>query len=747
MSVRNRVALVVASVLAAASTATAQPRPYIGYVYPAGGQQGTTVRIRLGGQNLDGVHGVIVTGKGVSGKLNTYLRRIGPQETTLLREQLDELRKQVPKKSWDALAQATQGTDASMNADIGMLSREMMSRLTQGGHGPGVRTVALESLGIDKNIASLVTRIRTRMNEYVQRPASAAISSLVIAEVTFDPDAEPGKRELRLVTARGASNPLVFYVGRLPETSRLPMLISEIQVLGKEALALRRRHEENSSEMPIAVPSTVNGQIASAEVHRYRFKARKGQHLVISTAARELIPFIADAVPGWFQPVLTIYDSRGNEVAYNDDYRFNPDPLLLFEVPRNDEYVMTITDAIFRGREDFVYRVTVDQMPLVTSIFPLGARAGTTPLVAMKGWNLEEAELKPPPADAKPGIHFLSAAKSDRNSNPVPFAVDTLSESFDKEPNNQADEAQKVQLPVIINGRIDRPDDWDVFEFTGRAGETVVAEVKARRLNSPLDSVIRLTDARGTPLAMNDDHDDLEAGTNTHLADSYLTLKLPADGVYYVHVGDTTRSGGDEYGYRLRISGPRPDFALRVAPSSVFLRRGNSDTVSIYVERKDGFAGPIKLALKTPPAGISAAPVTNTGTQPVAKLTIRAGSAAAAGPFNLVVEGSAKIGSDEVVREAVPAEDRMQAFLWRHLVPAKELKAVVFNPTADGSKPRRKRDYAAAKTAPADPATGKPKFTRQQVAGRLRQLDLLFDEGLLSAEFHRKKVAECGGTE
>ena len=34
----------------------AQPRPYIGFVYPPGGQQGTSVQIRLGGQNLDGVH-------------------------------------------------------------------------------------------------------------------------------------------------------------------------------------------------------------------------------------------------------------------------------------------------------------------------------------------------------------------------------------------------------------------------------------------------------------------------------------------------------------------------------------------------------------------------------------------------------------------------------------------------------------------------------------------------------------------
>ena len=36
-----------------------------------------------------------------------------------------------------------------------------------------------------------------------------------------------------------------------------------------------------------------------------------------------------------------------------------------------------------------------------------------------------------------------------------------------------------------------------------------------------------------------------------------------------------------------------------------------------------------------------------------------------------------------------------------------------------------------------------PKFTRQQIAGRLRQLRLLYEDGLLTDEFYEAKVAEC----
>jgi len=43
----------------------------------------------------------------------------------------------------------------------------------------------------------------------------------------------------------------------------------------------------------------------------------------------------------------------------------------------------------------------------------------------------------------------------------------------------------------------------------------------------------------------------------------------------------------------------------------------------------------------------------------------------------------------------------MQAFLWRHLVPAQELQALVYSPSAAGADlPRRKRNGKGKKGAP-----------------------------------------------
>jgi len=59
------------------------------------------------------------------------------------------------------------------------------------------------------------------------------------------------------------------------------------------------------------------------------------------------------------------------------------------------------------------------------------------------------------------------------------------------------------------------------------------------------------------------------------------------------------------------------------------------------------------------------------------RVTLLAPPAPTEKPLSLSMEGRATIQGDEVVRRAVPAEDMMQAFAYRHLVPAKALEVAV----------------------------------------------------------------------
>ena len=260
-----------------------------------------------------------------------------------------------------------------------------------------------------------------------------------------------------------------------------------------------------------------------------------------------------------------------------------------------------------------------------------------------------------------------------------------MPECLEQEPNDSQETAQAVTLPVIVNGRIDHPGDWDVFRFEGRTGDPVVAEVYARRLDSPLDSVIKLTDVAGKQLAFNDDYEDKGSGLNTHHADSYFNTVLPANGTYYLWLGDTQHKGGPEYSYRLRLSPPQPDFALRVVPSSLNVRAGGSVPLTVYALRKDGFTNQITLVLDGAPAGFKLTGDFIPAGQNQVQVTLTAPPTALPEPVSLSLQGCAVFQGRALLRKAVPAEDMMQAFAYRHLVPVKELEVAVLkrpNPRA-----------------------------------------------------------------
>ena len=600
--------------------------PHAGYVYPAGGRQDTTIKALVGGQFLDGVTSAIVSGKGVQAKIIEFNKPLAGQALNDLREKLQELQKKAE----------------------------------------------------DPSVREELQSTRQRVGDSVRRNAAPALSEQVTLEITIAPDAEPGSRQLRLNTALGLSNPLVFCVGQLPEFLEKDVKNgpADMELAVTLPATVNRRLIPGDIDR-IKFPARMPPQYMPGDVDRYRFLARRGQHLVFVVSARDLMPYLADAVPGWFQATLTLYDIQGHEVAYEDDYHFHPDPVLQYEVPSDGEYILEIKDALFRGREDFVYRIAMGELPFVTSIYPLGGRAGKSINVDVTGWNLPSNKLIFNAKGKENGTYTISMATKDLSSNRLPFAVEGLPEIVEKETAHTPRDARIVKLPVIVNGRIDRPGKWDVFGFKGRKGDKIVAEVSARRMESPLDSVIELTDTAGRQLAFNDDTEDKGEGLETHHADSFLMTTLPADGKYFIRIGDVQHKGGPAYVYRLRLSAPRPDFDLRVSPSSINASGGATIPVTVTALRRDGFEGDITLALKGAPGGFTLSGALVPAGQDQVRLTLTVPSSAAGSHLNLRIEGRSPIQGRTLVRQAIPADDMMQAFAYHHLVPADELRLTV----------------------------------------------------------------------
>jgi len=721
--------------IACAATAWGQERePHIGYLYPAGGRQGTTFSVSVGGQFLERAAGAYVSGEGVSAKVSGYEGPFGLLNGAQFQELMDRLQKLREKR---VAEQAGKNVPARPPAPAAAAAKPDGAKpgsapAGKGAAAPPKRTpVALPDLPELRNLDEMslmqlrqVTEKFVRIRNSRPKPPLAETATL---EVTIAPDAALGDREIRLRTPAGLTNPLLFEVGRLPEVRKPDRNNAEADnapsLRGQQPRAVTEpaRAPEAADDLGILSPPMVlNGQILGGQVDRFRFRAQRGQKLVITTQARRLIPYLADAVPGWFQAVVTVSDAKGRELAAADHYRFDPDPVLFLEVPADGEYVLEIHDSIYRGRADFVYRIAVGEQPFITQMFPLGARAGTTTTASISGWNLPERRLR---LDTQAGcdrVRRTAWSGKEGCSNSVKYAVDTLPEC-EAIASSAALKAQRVTLPQIINGRISHPGDTNVFRFQGRAGDEVVAEVYARRLGSPLDSLLRLADATGQVLAWNDDFEDKGEGLLTHQADSCLRVRLPADGTYYVYLTDAQNAGSDAHAYRLRISAPQPDFALRLTPSSLNVGAGRPVAVTVHALRKDGFDGEIAVSLKNAPPGFALAGARIPSGRDSVRMTLTAPRVALDQPVALQLEGRATISGAVITRPVVPAEDLMQAFAYRHLVPEQELLVAV-----TGAR-RWMPNLAPAEAGPLGVPAGGTAQLRIQYPPRAPVADIKFD--------------------
>jgi hypothetical protein len=509
------------------------------------------------------------------------------------------------------------------------------------------------------------------------RPSEAVRVSISIA-----PDAEPGEHDLRLMTPAGVSMRGRFFVDELPEVT-----------------AFEPNSEKADAARVESLPAVLNGQLFTTATYQggpdrgyWRFPAKAGQTLVCECQGRALLPFTYWAVPGWLDACLALNDSDGRRLKFVDDFRFKPDPVLFHKVEKDGEYLLEVRDVLYRGSQDFIYRVRIGALPYITHVFPLGGRRSSTAKIELHGVNLPDSSMDLALGANSPPLRYLSVRQNGATSNAVPFAVDDLPEVLESEPNDSPATANRVPVPVVINGRIQKPGDEDYFVFKAEAGQTLLMEVQARRLDSPLDSVLTLFDGEGKKLDENDDppsplaqpnpannmpYPDLACNVDpvdalaTHVADSRLLHTFSKAGDYVVRIRDVREEGGEEYAYRLKIAPARPDYVLRINTDSARLAQGDSVALAVTVLRKDGFDGEIGLAVQDLPPGLSASDAVIPAKQHETQLTITASAGAAPGLCFPTVVGTATVDGRPLVRKAVPVETVVQAFYIKHWVPTK----------------------------------------------------------------------------
>jgi hypothetical protein len=150
------------------------------------------------------------------------------------------------------------------------------------------------------------------------------------------------------------------------------------------------------------------------------------------------------------------------------------------------------------------------------------------------------------PADVPVGIYDVRLVGKWGVSNPRAFVVGDLVEMLEKEPNNEVDQAQRVELNSTVNGAIAAPTDVDYFVFAGKKGQRVIVSCLASSIDSRLHAALELYDKAGRRLAFN---------RNYQGTDALLDQTLPADGDYFVRLHEFTYTqGSPEHFYRLSIT-------------------------------------------------------------------------------------------------------------------------------------------------------------------------------------------------
>ena len=488
------------------------------------------------------------------------------------------------------------------------------------------------------------------------KPVDSKDANNARISVTIAADAAPGERELRVMNAGGVSNRYRFQVGELPEIDE------------------KEPNSEKSAPQAIAsLPIVINGQITDGDRDYFRFHAKAGESLVCAVQARSLLPFIADAVPGWFDPILALYDSTGRQLEYADDFRFKPDPVLFFRPPADGDYTLEIRDVIYRGRADFVYRLTIGAVPFVTDIFPFGGQRGTDVALELRGINLPSDKLTLHlPADAPRAMRLTP--------NSLPFWPSDLPGIRAAADNHTFAQAQRVTAPIAIDGRIEKPGESSYYVFAAKQNERLVLEVQGRRLESPIDSFLTLYNSKQVVLADNDDWTDALESMTAQQVDSHIVYTFSAAGDYTLRIRDVQGKSGPEYAYRLAIAPVKPDFTLRITPDNPRMGQGDTAAITVTSVRRDEFNGEIELSVEDLPPGYVASKALIAAGQNEGRFTITAPPDAPVGVLSPRVTGIATIGKDKVLRRAESAESMMQAFASTHILPTQKLFLAVTPP-------------------------------------------------------------------
>ncbi len=157
-------------------------------------------------------------------------------------------------------------------------------------------------------------------------------------------------------------------------------------------------------------------------------------------------------------------------------------------------------------------------------------------------------------ADAPPGIAWIRLLDTQSASPLMPVLLTQHPVVCEVEPNDPPGMATQLTLPVTAYGRLEKNGDVDLFRFSVKTGQQIVASVTANHLlGYSMDPVLQLLDRSGNVLAQSDDDNQLDPQiVFTASQDADLMIRMLA----FPETPDSTINfaGGEKYVYTLEVT-------------------------------------------------------------------------------------------------------------------------------------------------------------------------------------------------
>ena len=400
-----------------------------------------------------------------------------------------------------------------------------------------------------------------------------------------DSNARQGVVPLRIETANGISNAVLFMVGGFPQVAEEE---SDEASDGSEA----------SNDFPeiaqeVTMPVTVEGRLQGAERDIYRVRATKGQRIVAEASARR----VGSAI----DPNLELRDSTGLVRARTSDSPgLGLDARLDFEVPEGGDYFVVIRDERFSEQQHDFYRLTIADYEYADSVFPLGWSRNSTVQAEFFGGNLDQ------PVQAEIDLTSVAATASETwvgvpgTPSAVPFLLS------DGEEVVESDAARALSEGVVTNGRISAQGEIDRYSLAVQGGEEWSFELRSGELpGSSLYGVLTISHGDETLAVAGRDAGDPNPYviTTTGETATYPFVNLavpPGTEEITVAVEDLLGRGGQDFSYRLVARKQGPDFLLTLNDPYINVPRNGSAIVTVQAERR-GYFGPLELYVENLP--------------------------------------------------------------------------------------------------------------------------------------------------